>query len=191
MTFSDYLIDITLIGLVLLQIQGRRLTTRALQLPLGIVAYVATNYLKTIPTSGNDLVLIGDCVARGITLGTFSGWFTSVHPDDDGVPMAKAGVIAATLWILGIGGRLAFQLYATHGGAAAIERFSVAHAITASNARTSALILMAACDAVGRTSILAWRTMAICRDAAATQTTPHAPSSAAGIRLSQFHNGNR
>jgi hypothetical protein len=38
MTFSDYLIDITLIGLVLVQVKSRRLTVRALLLPIGIVA---------------------------------------------------------------------------------------------------------------------------------------------------------
>jgi hypothetical protein len=58
MTFSDYLIDISLIGIVLLQIRGRRLTPRELLLPVGIVAYVAYTYLRSIPTSGNDLVLV-------------------------------------------------------------------------------------------------------------------------------------
>lgn len=191
MTFSDYLIDITLISLVLLQIRGRRLTTRALLLPLGIVAYVATQYLKGIPTSGNDLLLIGVCVAVGLLLGTLSGRFTAVYPDRDGVPMAKAGAVAATLWILGTGGRLAFQVYASHGGGAAIERFSVAHSITAATAWTSALILMALCEVVARTGILAWRTMAIRRVATTAHDTARGQWDTPAADITQVHNGNR
>jgi hypothetical protein len=52
MTFADYLIDISLIALVAFQIRGRRLTTRALLLPLIIVGYVAYSYLRGVPTAG-------------------------------------------------------------------------------------------------------------------------------------------
>jgi len=38
MTFSDYLIDITRIGIVLFQVHGRRLSAKSLLLPVGIVA---------------------------------------------------------------------------------------------------------------------------------------------------------
>ena len=58
MTFTDYLIDISLIALVLVQVKSRRLTVKALLLPIGIVAYVAFTYLKGVPTAHNDLVLI-------------------------------------------------------------------------------------------------------------------------------------
>ncbi|MGA2520657.1 MAG: hypothetical protein ABSG81_07550 [Acidimicrobiales bacterium] len=37
MTFTDYLLDIALIAIVVFQIRGRRLTTRSLVLPLAIV----------------------------------------------------------------------------------------------------------------------------------------------------------
>ncbi|NNN02791.1 MAG: hypothetical protein HKL87_02185 [Acidimicrobiaceae bacterium] len=157
MTFSDYLIDLTLIGLVLLQIRGRPLTNRSLLLPLAIVAYVAIHYLKTIPTSGNDLGLIGACVGAGVSLGIFSGWFTAVYHDANGTPMAKAGLVAATLWVLGTGGRFAFQFYATHGGAATIERFSVSHSLSGTSVWATSLILMAICEVVGRTVVLATR----------------------------------
>ncbi len=163
MTLSDYLIDIGLIALVLLQVRGRRLTTRGLLLPLAIVGYVAVTYLKGVPTSGNDLVLVVGCALAGAALGALSGTFTSVYPDHDGIPVAKAGAIAAGLWILGTGARLTFQVYATHGGGAAVERFSASHAITSVGAWTAALILMALCEAVSRTGILAWRGTAVRR----------------------------
>jgi len=167
MTFTDYLIDISLIGLVLFQIHGRRLTTSSLLLPLAIVGYVAVTYLHAVPTAGNDLVVVIGCAATGATLGGLAGTFTLVTADRDGAPFAKAGILAAGLWILGTGGRLAFQLYATHGGGAAIERFSIAHDITSVATWTSALILMAVCEAVFRTSVLAWRAGLVRRQMAA------------------------
>jgi hypothetical protein len=163
MTFTDYLIDITLIGLVVLQVRGRRLTTRALLLPLGLVAYVAASYLHGVPTAGNDLVLVGGCAAIGATLGLLAGLFTSVTTDGQGTVFAKAGLAAAALWIVGTGGRLAFQVYASHGGAPALGRFSAAHSITSAEAWTAALILMALSEVVLRTGVLAWRTMELRR----------------------------
>jgi hypothetical protein len=167
MTFTDYLIDVTLIGIVLIQIRGRRLTTRALLLPVGLVTYVAVTYLKGVPTAGNDLVLEIGCAAVGATLGALAGYFTSVRLDREGIPVAKAGLVAAALWILGTGGRLAFQVYASHGGGSAIQRFSVAHSITSVEAWTSALILMALSEAVIRTGILTWRSSVVRRQSPA------------------------
>ncbi len=157
MTFSDYVIDIALISIVLVQMRGRQLTTRSLLLPVGLVTYVAITYLKAIPTSGNDLFLIVGCAVVGATLGGLAARFTTVHANSDGIPIAKAGLVAAALWILGTAGRLAFQVYASHGGGRAIEHFSVTHSITAATAWTAALILMALSEAIVRTGVLAWR----------------------------------
>ena len=115
MTVTDYVIDITLVSLVLVQMRGRKLTTRGLLLPVALVAYVAITYLKAIPTSGNDLYLIVGSAVLGATLGGLAALFTTIRADGDGIPVAKAGLVAAALWILGTGGRLAFQLYASHG----------------------------------------------------------------------------
>jgi hypothetical protein len=176
MTFTDYLIDISLIGIVLFQVRGRRLTTRALLLPVGIVAYVAYTYLRSVPTAGNDLFLVAGCAALGALLGGLAGRFTTVRADAEGFAVAKAGVAAAALWILGTGGRLAFQVYASHGGGPAIERFSVSHDITSAAAWTAALILMALCEAVVRTGILGWRAHQVARRAAGVAGAGAAPS---------------
>lgn len=157
MTFTDYLIDIALIAVVLLQIRGRRLTLRWLILPIGIVAYAATQYLHSIPTGGNDLVLIGVGAAAGTALGVLTGLFTSVRAGTDGHSYAKAGAAAAILWLVGVGTRFAFQVYATNGGGAAISRFSAHHAITSSAAWTAALILMAFGEVIARTTVLGFR----------------------------------
>jgi hypothetical protein len=163
MTITDYILDIALIAVVLLQIRGRRLTARWLLAPIVIVAWAATSYLHSIPTSGNDLLLIIGCAAAGTVLGVLCAVFTSVKADGRGAPVAKAGAIAAALWVLGVGTRLAFQLYVTHGGGPAVARFSVLHSLTLPGAWTAALVLMALCEAVFRTGVLAWRGYAVRR----------------------------
>jgi hypothetical protein len=175
MTLTDYLIDISLIAIVLLQVKGRRITTRALLLPVGIVVYVAFTYLRGLPTAGNDLILVLGCAGLGALLGGLAGRFTSVHPDGEGFPVAKAGLAAAALWVLGTGGRLAFQVYATHGGGAAIEHFSASHSITSVAAWTDALILMALSEVVIRTAILGWRSYTVRRQALVASGAAPAP----------------
>ncbi len=156
MTITDYLIDIALIAIVLLQVRGRRLTVKSMLLPVVLVAVVARGYLHGIPTAGNDLVLVVGATVIGMTLGALCGLFTSILPGPDG-PVAKAGLLAAALWILGCGTRFAFQLYATHGGGAEIGRLSHTYSITSGEAWVAALILMALGEALARTAVLGFR----------------------------------
>jgi hypothetical protein len=60
---------------------------------------------------------------------------------------------AAALWVVGIGMRMGFSLFAEHGGGPAIGRFSEAHHITAEGWVT-ALVLMSLVEVVSRTLIL-------------------------------------
>lgn len=157
MTLTDYFIDIALIAVVILQVRGRRLTARSLLLPVVLVGWAAASYLHGIPTAGNDLVLVIAGTAAGTLLGSLCGLFTMVKPGRDGRPFAKAGALAGILWVLGVGTRFAFQLYAAHGGGAAIGHFSAAHSITTGEAWVSALVLMAMGEALARTGVLALR----------------------------------
>ncbi|HXW78179.1 MAG TPA: hypothetical protein VEJ84_01705 [Acidimicrobiales bacterium] len=172
MTLTDYAIDILLIGLVLLQVRGRRLTARAFLVPIVVVAYAADNYLKAVPTGGNDLVLIIGCSVLGALIGGLCALFTSVKRDRDGVPIAKAGIAAAVLWVLGVGARFAFQLYASDGGGPAIQRFSVAHHITSIEAWSAALILMAIAEVAARTGGILLRAYSASRSDGAQPPAP-------------------
>jgi hypothetical protein len=172
MTITDYALDIGLIALVLVQIRDRRLTARSLLLPLVVVAWAAAKYLHGIPTAGNDLVLVVGAAAIGATLGALSGALTSVRMRTDGALVARAGAAAAILWVLGVGSRFAFQLYAAHGGGAALERFSVAHHITSNQAWVAALLLMALGEVAFRTAVLAWRGCAVRAEAARVAPPP-------------------
>jgi hypothetical protein len=156
MTFTDYLLDLALVAVVLLQVRGRRLTFRSLIIPIAIVVFAATQYLHSVPTSGNDLWLAGIGVTAGTALGVLTGLFTSVRSGAQGA-YAKAGVVAAILWLVGVGTRFAFQVYASNGGGPAIERFSAHHAITSTAAWTAALILMAFGEVIARTAVLGAR----------------------------------
>jgi hypothetical protein len=153
MTTTDYLLNAALVLVVVRQIKGKRLIGSAIYVPLAICAYVGYTYLHSIPTSGNDLALIGIGSAAGLTLGTLCGIFTKVYPDHDGIPFARATGLAAALWVLGVGSRIAFSLYAQHGGGPTIEHFSIVHALSP-DAWVAAFVLMAILEAVTRTVVL-------------------------------------
>jgi hypothetical protein len=153
MTPTEYLLNAALVLVVLRQLRGKRLVGSAIYVPLAICAYVGFTYLHSIPTSGDDLglVVVGSVV--GLTLGTLCGLFTLVYPDRDGIPFAKATGVAAVLWVLGVGSRIAFSLYAQHGGGAAVEHFSIAHSLSP-DAWVAGFVLMAILEAVSRTAVL-------------------------------------
>jgi hypothetical protein len=159
MSTTDYLLNAVLIGLVVLQVRGRRLTLQALLLPLAVVGYVAITYLRSFPTAGNDLVLEIGCLTAGALLGLGCAFSSRLHRDSQGFTVVKAGAVAAGLWVVGIGSRLAFELFVTHGGADSIGRFSIAHDITPA-AWVTALILMAFAEVAFRSGgiyLRAWR----------------------------------
>src|SRR6202035_2564923 len=98
MTTTDYLMNIALIALVVLQIRGHKVTRARLVFPLVATVFVAAQFLHAIPTAGNDLVLIVGLAALGAALGAGAGFLTSVRLDGASV-FAKAGLVAAGLSI--------------------------------------------------------------------------------------------
>ena len=159
MSITDYLIDSALVLLVLLQIKWRPLTTRSLVRPLIIVGVAVVSYFNSIPTAGNDLVLILVLCAVGAILGVSAGQATFMRRrDEDGVVEARAGWMAGFLWVLGMGLRFAFLVWInTSAGGRSLAHFSVAHSITGSSAWTDALLGMAVCEVAGRSALLAAR----------------------------------
>lgn len=143
MTTSDWILDIALLLVVLRQVRENPIDRRFWLLPTAIITVVAQKYLHGIPTAGNDLILVAVFVATGATLGILGGLTTRVRFDGTRV-LVKAGWTAATLWVLGMGSRMAFYIWSTYGGgAAAIGRFSIHHDITSSQAWVTAFVLMA------------------------------------------------
>jgi len=151
MTLPEYLLNLFLVGLVALQVRGHKVTKARLVFPLVVTIYVCTSILHGIPTAGNDLVLVVAGTALGAALGTLAALATSVRRDGPGA-FAQAGALAAVLWVAGIGARVGFSLWVTHGGAPTIARFSAAHDITSGTAWATAFILMAMAEVVTRTA---------------------------------------
>lgn len=157
MTITDYLVNIVLIGLVILQVRGGRLDMRTLIRPVLIVAAAALYYLRGVPTAGNDLLLYVVLGGIGLVLGVACAATTRVWRAADGYGYAKAGVLAAAFWVLGVGSRLAFEEFSTHGGSASIVNFSIAHDITSQNAWVAALVIMALAEVTSRLAVIRLR----------------------------------
>ncbi|MET8980014.1 hypothetical protein ABZX85_30865 [Streptomyces sp. NPDC004539] len=149
MNTTDWITDIALVLIVFRQLREDRLSLKSYLIPLGIVAFVASQYLTGVPTGGNDLVLIGALTAVGAALGIAGGVFTRIRAVG-GHLLIKAGVASALLWVLGMGARMAFQIWVDHGGADDVARFSVTHHITSSDAWVAAFVLMAMTEVITR-----------------------------------------
>jgi hypothetical protein len=157
MSITDYLIDSTLVLLVLLQLKERQLTTKTIVRPIVILAVAVANYFHTIPTAGNDLVLITVVALTGLSIGVASGIAVKMRRVDHGAVLARAGWASAFFWVLGMGSRFAFLVWISHGGMASIASFSSAHSITSGAAWTDALLGMAVFEVLGRSLIMALR----------------------------------
>ncbi|MDJ1131379.1 hypothetical protein [Streptomyces iconiensis] len=149
MTTTEWITDIALVLVVFRQLREGRIDLKTFLIPLGIVGYVAYSYLDGIPTAGNDLVLIAALVGVGAVLGVAGGIYTRIRAVGEHL-LIKAGAVSAILWVLGVGARMAFQLWTEHGGADDVARFSVTHHITSSQAWVAAFVLMALTEVVTR-----------------------------------------
>ncbi|WP_329123379.1 hypothetical protein [Streptomyces sp. NBC_01465] len=161
MTTTEWITDIALLLVVFRQLREGRLDLKTFLIPLGIVAFVAHTYLDSIPTAGNDLVLIGTLVGAGAVLGIAGGVYTRIRPAG-GHLLIKAGAVSAVLWVVGMGARMGFQLWVEHGGGADnVGRFSIAHHITSDQAWTAAFVLMALTEVVTRLATIYLRSRTV------------------------------
>lgn len=154
MTTTDYLINIVLVAFVILQVKGGRLTIKSALRPVICVAAAALYYLQGIPTAGNDALLDVVLGGVGLVLGVTCALTTRVWKDKDGFQYSKAGGVAAALWIIGIGSRMAFEEYWNHGGTHSIVSFSVAHDITGQSAWIAGLVIMALAEVISRLIVI-------------------------------------
>lgn len=158
MTLTAYLLNLTLVGLVVLQIKGHRVTRTRLLVPVALTIVGAGQFLHAIPLQGGDAVLEGALALTGATLGTLAGYTTSIRRSGEGA-VAKAGPTAAVLWVLGIGARVGFSLWVAHGGQTTVAAFSASAHITSGDAWVAGFILMAMAEVVARTAAIFVRTV--------------------------------
>jgi hypothetical protein len=153
MTTTEYLLNAAFVLLVLRQARERELDRRSVIVPLLLLFFVGAQYLHTLPTAGNDLVLIVLLAAIGLTLGVLGGFATHVRGGDNGVALARVGWIAGALLVAGIGSRMAFAFAIGHGFEPAIRSFSIAHQIGAA-AWPVALVSMALIEVAARIAVV-------------------------------------
>ncbi|HEY5272155.1 MAG TPA: hypothetical protein VIJ34_02860 [Acidimicrobiales bacterium] len=158
MTITDYLMNIALVGLVILQVRGHQITVARLLVPVVATLWFCSQILHTIPTAGNDVGLEASLAVVGALFGIAAGFATSIRRLGEGA-FAKAGAMAAVLWVLGIGARVAFSLWVSHGGQPTVARFSALHHITSGHAWAAAFILMAMIEVTTRTGVLFLKTI--------------------------------
>jgi hypothetical protein len=154
---TGYIINAILVLLVVRQIRESRLDLISLVLPVVLVAGAAAYYLRTVPTSGNDITLDLTLAAAGAALGGLCALATRLRRGSDGIALARAGALAAVLWVVGVGARMGFAFSSDHGAGPAIARFSVAHQITGTDAWVAALVMMALAEVSARLVVLRLR----------------------------------
>ena len=152
MTTSEYLFNAAFVLLVLRQARERELDRRSVIVPLILMLFVGAQYLHTLPTAGNDLLLILGLAAVGLALGLAGGFATQVRARD-GAALARVGWIAGGLLVAGIGSRMAFAFAVGHGLESAVRSFSIAHQI-GSTAWPVALVLMALVEVGARLAVV-------------------------------------
>jgi hypothetical protein len=135
----------------------REVTRTTFVVPLVIVGAAAWFLLFPLPTAGHDLDLVVAFGTVGLLLGIAASAVTRLR-EIDGRLVATAGAGFAGLWVVMIGGRIAFAEWATGSGARAVGMFSRDHAITGADAWTAAFVVMALGMVLARTVALAIRT---------------------------------
>ena len=156
MTITDYLINAVFVLIVLSQARERELDRRSFIIPLAVLVYVAHIYVHSIPTAGNDLLLVAALGTVGLTLGVASGLATHVRAGENGLAVARVGWLAGALLIAGISSRMVFVFAIHHGARHAVASFSMAHQIGAA-AWPVALVLMALLEVGTRIAIVQLR----------------------------------
>ena len=163
-----YLINAILILMVIRQIREHPLDARSLVAPVLAVGCAAVLFLHSVPAGGSDLALEAACVLVGAVMGGLGGRATRLRLGADGRPLGRAGVAAASMWVGGVGARLAFAVAASNGAGPVIARFSVAHHITGSAAWVAALVMMALADVLTRLVVIYLRGRRLAATPAAT-----------------------
>jgi len=149
MTTTDYLINAVFVFAVLRQARERRVDLRSFLAPMAIVLYVGHVFVHSVPTAGNDLILVGLLACVGLALGVLGGFATHIRIAANGGALARVGWVAGALLIVGITSRLVFVYAVHHGAYHGVSAFSVANHIGAA-AWPVALVSMALIEVSAR-----------------------------------------
>ena len=170
MSLSQWILSVVLLGWVLARNFGTREVTRTTFLvPLLLTGVVVPTFLLPLPSAGHDLDLVASGAVVGLVFGLGAAAATRVR-SHAGRVLATTGPVFAGLWLVMVGGRVAFAEWATGAGSNAVGRFSMQHAITGADAWTAAFVAMALAMVLARTVALAVRARVLLSRTAAPAT---------------------
>jgi hypothetical protein len=159
MTITDWAVDIALIALIFRQLRPAKLGLTQLLLPLLIAGFAVQQYFTAWPTTRHGAALIVTTTVLGVVLGSAAAMRTRVW-NKGGTVFAEATAAAAGLWVLGMGARLVFQIWANSAaGGQHLLTFSVQHELEIS-AWVDALLFMAVGQVLARSLLLYVRSRA-------------------------------
>ncbi|RAN73292.1 hypothetical protein B5P43_31365 [Bacillus sp. SRB_336] len=151
MTTAQWLLNIGLLIFILGTNLGTRpVTRRRLAMPVLLAGAAGILLLSNVRTGGNDVALDFVGAGAGIALGILAALLMPLGRRGDGTVASKAGLPYALLWLLVIGGRVAFAESATGWAATGIRDFSISNSITGADAWTAAFVIMALAMVVAR-----------------------------------------
>ena len=171
MNTTQWLLNIGLLVFVLGTNLGTRPVTRTrIILPVLIAVVAGMLFLGNVPVRGNDVALdyIGGGI--GVALGILAGLFMRIERTGTFRTVSKAGTSYAAVWILVIGGRVAFAQSADGWAAQAVRQFSIDNHITGADAWTAAFIIMALAMVASRVATTIVRAQALRRRSATART---------------------
>ena len=154
MNINMYVVNAVLILMVIRQVREHPLDLRSLAVPVLAVGVAAVMFLHSVPAGGHDIALELACVLAGALMGATGGLATWLRLGADGRPLGRAGWLAASMWVGGVGARLAFAVAASSGAGPAIASFSIANHISGSAAWVAALVMMALADVLSRLVVI-------------------------------------
>src|SRR3954452_8324243 len=112
MSTTDYIVDILLIVVIFRQLRPSEVSVRTAILPIAIMVWAGFHYLHGFRVGGNDVLLMVLLTAAGVALGTLSGITSQVWATTGGQVLARVGAAAIVFWVVGMGFRFAFAVYA-------------------------------------------------------------------------------
>ena len=164
MSTAQYALNLGLLAYILISNVGtHEVTRRRLLLPVVLVAVAGAVFLNDPPTAGNDVRLELAGLAAGVGFGLLAGLLVRVRQVGGRVVMS-AGAAYAALWVLVIGGRMAFAYGADHWFTQQIGLFSYHHAITGADAWTAAFVSMALAMVLTRVLVTWGRSLTAARE---------------------------
>ncbi len=173
MTTEQWLLNIGLLVFILgTNLGTRAVTRRRLAMPILLAAVAGVLLLGNIPTGGNDVALDFIGAGAGAAMGILAALLMPLKRGDQSRVFSTAGLPYALLWLLVIGGRVAFAESANGWAATNVRDFSISNSITGADAWTAAFVIMALTMVTARVITTLLRARALPARADATAPLP-------------------